>query len=303
MRILFAGTPNTAVTVLGGLMNSGHEVVAVLTREDATFGRNRSIKQSPVAEFATSKGIPVIKANRIDEVIEKQIREVQADFGVVVAYGAILKLSTLNLLPEGWFNLHYSLLPKYRGAAPVQHAILNGDEVTGVTVFKLDSGMDTGPILGSIQTVVQPDENSGDLILRLSHLGIGLLNEILPKIYSGLATFTLQLGTPSFAPKVNREDARLRPQMDAKQAELRVRAMNPEPIAWILFDDEPMRILHARAIDSSSNSLGELQHQENPVIVCAGNSGLELLEVQPAGKKPMEANAWYRGLRSLGMFS
>ena len=303
MRILFAGTPETAVTVLEGLMKSGHEVVGVLTREDAKVGRKQALQESPVARFASDKGIPLIKANKVDLATERRISELRADLAIVVAYGTLLKQSTLDLLALGWFNLHYSLLPLHRGAAPVQHAILSGESVTGVTVFKIDQGMDTGPILGSTKTVIGPLETSGELTQRLSELGVGLLNELLPQIYSGMSSLSEQSGQSSMAPKLNRSDAKLDVSKSAQELELVVRAMNPEPIAWFNYDGEPFRILRAKAEITATGSLGELVGDSEPIVVCGQNTGLRLVEVQPAGKKIMSGTDWFRGLRSNGRFS
>ena len=303
MRILFAGTPETAVTVLEGLMKSGHEIVGVLTREDAKVGRKQALQESPVARFASDKGIPLIKANKVDSTAELQISELGADLAIVVAYGTLLKQSTLDLLALGWFNLHYSLLPLHRGAAPVQHAILSGESVTGVSVFKIDQGMDTGPILGSTKTVIGPLETCGELTQRLSELGVGLLNELLPQIYSGMSSISEQSGQASMAPKLNRADAKLDLSRSAQGLELVVRAMNPEPIAWLNYDGEPFRVLRAKAEITATGSLGELVGDSEPIVVCGQNTGLRLVEVQPAGKKIMSGTDWFRGLRSNGRFS
>jgi len=303
MRIIFAGTPETAVTVLEGLMKSGHEIVGVLTREDAKVGRNQALQESPVARFASDKGIPLIKANKVDSTAELQISELGADLAIVVAYGTLLKQSTLDLLALGWFNLHYSLLPLHRGAAPVQHAILSGESVTGVSVFKIDQGMDTGPILGSTKTVIGPLETCGELTQRLSELGVGLLNELLPQIYSGMSSISEQSGQASMAPKLNRADAKLDLSRSAQGLELVVRAMNPEPIAWLNYDGEPFRVLRAKAEITATGSLGELVGDSEPIVVCGQNTGLRLVEVQPAGKKIMSGTDWFRGLRSNGRFS
>lgn len=297
MKILFAGTPSIAVTVLGALVNAGHEVVGVLTREDSAVGRKRLIAQSAVAEFAATKGIPVIKANQVTDQELTQIGSMKADLAIVVAYGAILKKEVLEALPLGWFNLHFSLLPKYRGAAPVQHALLNGEAETGVTLFKLDKGMDTGLILAQVPTKIELDENAGRLLQRLAHLGVTVLSEELPKIFAGTASLSSQTGQVSYAPKLNRVDAQLDFGKSANTVMNLIRAMNPEPMAWALVNDQPLRVLDARfSAHTGEAKPGFIEKSlGNPVVCCGDGGWIELIEVQPAGKKPMAGSDWIRG--------
>lgn len=297
MKILFAGTPSIAVTVLGALVNAGHEVVGVLTREDSAVGRKRLIAQSAVAEFAATKGIPVIKANQVTDQELTQIGSMKADLAIVVAYGAILKKEVLEALPLGWFNLHFSLLPKYRGAAPVQHALLNGEGETGVTLFKLDKGMDTGLILAQVPTKIELDENAGRLLQRLAHLGVTVLSEELPKIFAGTASLSSQTGQVSYAPKLNRVDAQLDFGKSANTVMNLIRAMNPEPMAWALVNDQPLRVLDARfSAHTGEAKPGFIEKSlGNPVVSCGDGGWIELIEVQPAGKKPMAGSDWIRG--------
>jgi methionyl-tRNA formyltransferase len=299
MRILFAGTPATAATVLESMVVSGHEVVAVLTREDALTGRKKVLTQSPVADAATKFNIPVIKANKVDEAILQQIAEHKPDLAIVVAYGVILRSEALEAIPNGWFNLHYSLLPKYRGAAPVQHSLLAGQTETGVTLFKIDQGLDTGDILGSVSTVISPDENAGELLTRLTQLGVSLLNAELPALYSGTLKLQAQTGSSSVAPKISRANAKIDFDISSQRISDLVRAMNPEPMAWCLFGEEPMRVLRGRAVSNSPVVLqkGEVRVLENAVYVgCGEQEAIELLEVQPASKTAMSAKDWANGL-------
>jgi len=299
MRILFAGTPATAATVLESMVSSGHEVVAVLTREDALTGRKKVLTQSPVADAATKFNIPVIKANKVDEAILLQIAEHKPDLAIVVAYGVILRAGALEAIPNGWFNLHYSLLPKYRGAAPVQHSLLAGEKETGVTLFKIDQGLDTGEILGSVSTVIAPDENAGELLQRLTQLGVSLLNAELPALYSGTFELEEQTGPSSVAPKISRADAKIDFARSSIQISNLVRAMNPEPVAWCILGEEPMRVLRARAVVNSSVVLqkGEVRVLDNAVYVgCGEQEVIELLKVQPASKTAMSAKDWANGL-------
>ncbi len=297
MKILFAGTTTHAARVLRHLARS-RQVVAVLTREDAPSGRKAQITASAVAEVADELGLPIIKANRVDSRVDAAIAATGFEMAIVVAYGTILKQRTLDLASKGWFNLHYSLLPKYRGAAPVQMALLNREHETGVSIFKLDSGMDSGALVGQVSTVIEPDENTADLLDRLTSIGISLLDEVLPAIDAGTVQFEQQTGEPTFAMKITRQTARLDFTQPASQLEALVRACNPEPMAWCELDDSPVRILSARAVAINSDQPRGLvftDHQK--VFVSCGQHLLELNQVQPAGKKPMAAGDWFRGLR------
>jgi methionyl-tRNA formyltransferase len=299
MRILFAGTPATAAIVLESMVAAGHEVVAVLTREDAPKGRKKVLTQSPVADAAEKTRIPAIKANKVDDAILQQIAEYKPELAIVVAYGVILKTEALEAIPNGWFNLHYSLLPKYRGAAPVQHCLLSGEKETGVTLFKIDRGLDTGDILGSVSTVIGPDETAGELLGRLTHLGVSLLNAELPTLYAGTFALQEQTGPSSLAPKISRADAKIDFEQNSQKISNLVRAMNPEPMAWCLFGEEPMRVTSARTLLNSSVMLqkGEVRVLENAVYVgCGEQDLLELIAVQPASKTVMTAKDWANGL-------
>lgn len=297
MRILFAGTPSTAANVLKGLVSSGHEVVAVLTREDAPVGRKKILTPSAVADEANELGLPTIKANKVDSQVIAQISEYQVDLAVVVAYGVILRKEALDAVPNGWFNLHFSKLPRWRGAAPVQHSIWSGDKETGVTVFKIDEGLDTGSILGLAETVIEPEETSGELLERLSAIGVSLLIQELPRIYAGNAKLAAQEGEITLAPKIQRADARINFSASAKEVENLIRAMNPEPMAWADFSGDPFRILRAREVQGSYKLVpGEVAIEGERVVVgCGFDTTLELIEVQPASKTKMAASAWMHG--------
>lgn len=304
MKIIFAGTPSNAAETLAELVSSGHEVVAVLTREDALVGRKKILTQSSVAETATQLGIPVIKANRITDDVRAALSEFEANLGVVVAYGVLFDKPTLELFQLGWVNVHYSLLPKWRGASPVQASILNADKTTGVTIFQLDEGMDSGPVLNQVETEIQPRENSGQLLHRLTLLGISLLLETLPSLYAGLATAMTQTDKPTFASKLNREDMKINWKQNAYAIELLVRAANPEPMAWAFWREQPIQILEAFCLEPSSeariseikNDIGDVFEFENQVLVQTGeHSFLCLITVKPSGKSEMSASDWFRG--------
>jgi methionyl-tRNA formyltransferase len=298
MRILFAGTPTTAVTVLDGLLASGHEVVAVLTREDSPLGRKKILTASPVADFAAARGIPVIKANKVDSDTLSNVARYKVELAVVVAYGVILRNEALEALPAGWFNLHFSLLPRWRGAAPVQRALQNGDTEAGVTLFKIDDGLDTGPIVATLPTTIHPEENAGELLARLALLGVSLLNSELPSIYSGISLLHEQTGSATSAPKTSRDEARIDFNQDAKRISDLIRAMNPEPMAWCHSRGEPIRVLRARNLNGSDGNdiIGHVKLIDDRVIVsCGQGSALELIDVQPASRNSMKARDWLNG--------
>lgn len=304
MKILFAGTPEVAAKTLQTLATdprfAGFEIAGVLTREDAPLGRKRILTPSPTATTAEALGIPVIKANRIDADTLVSIGKLGVDLGIVIAYGVLLKLDALQALPLGWYNLHFSQLPKWRGAAPVQRALMAGERDTAVTLFKLDEGMDTGPIAGVVPTEIQPDETSGDLLNRLRLLGESLLAEQLPAIASGAVNLVEQSQstlTPTLAPKLGRTDSVLDFARAATELEAIVRGANPEPMAHTNFRDQNLRVLRARAHASSASGQmnGTARLDGSRVLVTTGSGDLELLEVQPAGKNPMRASDWARG--------
>jgi methionyl-tRNA formyltransferase len=309
LKIVFAGTPANAAQTLRALANSPFEVVAVLTRTDAPVGRKRVLTPSAVAEVAHELGLPVIKANRVDEDVRIKLAATGAELGVIVAYGALLDQAALDALDKGWVNLHYSLLPKWRGAAPVQRAIMNGDRETGVTLFQLDKGMDTGPVHLQVPTVIEPDENTADLLPRLTELGISALSELLPRIAAGLSNPLPQdsdlLATLPTADKLTREDARINWHRTATELENQIRGLNPEPMAWTTLNEESFRILEARALgatdrlslaDNESVTGSVILEKECVLVACGEGTLLELKTVQPAGKKPMAARDWARGM-------
>jgi methionyl-tRNA formyltransferase len=303
MRIFFAGTPKNAADSLLSLHQAGLDIVGVLTRNDAAVGRKHILTPSPVAVQATELGIKVIKSNSFDDSTIAQITELKADLGVVIAYGAFVNESGLKIFPNGWINVHYSLLPKYRGAAPVQHAILNREEFTGVSIFQLDAGMDSGPLVTSVPTRIETDENSARLLDRLTHLGISALLETIPSIAAGIAQYKQQPKEgSSFSPKISREDAEINWAKSAIDLEAFINAMNPEPMAWTRWGEDTLRILSAREYQGSSLGLGERQVQlvDRSIVVGCRGSMIELLTVQPAGKNVMLARDWYNGQKDKG---
>jgi methionyl-tRNA formyltransferase len=309
LKIVFAGTPANAAQTLRALANSAFDVVAVLTRTDAPVGRKRVLTPSAVAQVASELGLQVIKANRIDERVRAEIQATGADLGIIVAYGALLDQSALDILPKGWINLHYSLLPQWRGAAPVQRAVMAGDRETGVTLFQLDKGMDTGPIHLQIPTVIEPGETTADLLPRLTELGITGLAELLPRVAAEMIWLKPQdpslIASLPTANKLSREDARIDWKRNAVEIENLIRGLNPEPMAWTTLETETFRIIEARALGTTDwltlageeTEIGTANFDKDRVLVsCGQGTLLELKTVQPAGKKPMQSKDWARGL-------
>ena len=298
MSIVFAGTPENAATSLRLLVESGVPISLVLTRPDSPVGRKSVLTPSPVALVAEELGLHVIKSNRIDDQIIGELKTRRISFAIVIAFGVILREEALNALPQGWFNVHYSLLPRWRGAAPVQQAIIAGDTETGVTIFQIDQGLDTGPTLGSVFTRIETVETAGDLLKRLTLLGVSLLMEVLPQIDGGVFRLNQQpsMGI-TLAPKLARSDAKLHFKRDAKTLSNLIRGANPEPGAWTTTSlGYELKVHRANFTEETQLAIGECSLRDGRLFVGCGSGSLELIEVQPAGKQRMDAIAWYRGL-------
>ncbi|MBX9247192.1 methionyl-tRNA formyltransferase [Actinotalea ferrariae] len=303
MRLLFAGTPAVALPALDALLGSRHDVVAVLTRPDAPSGRGRRLQPSPVKVRAVDAGIPVIEASTLrDAATREAIRATRPDCAPVVAYGALLPEAVLGVPRHGWVNLHFSLLPAWRGAAPVQHAVLHGDEVTGATTFRIDAGLDTGPVLGTLTETVRPRDTSGDLLDRLSHAGAGLLVATLDGLEDGaLVPVPQPADGVSHAPRLSTEDGRVRWEHPAIATDRRIRAVTPAPGAWTtLPGGERLRLgpvrLHADVTDLEP---GQVAVTKQDVLVGTGTHAVRLGDVAPAGRRSMAAADWARGSRDL----
>ncbi|PRZ04437.1 methionyl-tRNA formyltransferase [Isoptericola sp. CG 20/1183] len=304
MRLLFAGTPEPAVPALRALIDSEHEVVAVLTRADARAGRGRRLAPSPVRVAAEDAGIPVITdAPRGEEFVER-LRDLEIDAAPVVAYGHLLRADVLSVPRLGWVNLHFSVLPAWRGAAPVQHAILAGDEVTGATTFLLDEGMDTGPVLGTATETIRPRDTSGDLLGRLAVSGAELLVASLDALGAGrLAPQPQPAEGASLAPKITRGDALVRWDDPALAVDRRIRAVTPAPGAWTTLpaadDATPPPRLGIGPVrmrpEVTDLVPGRLRATKAEVLVGTATHAVALGDVQPVGKKPMPAADWARG--------
>ena len=302
MRLVFAGTPEVAVPSLDAVLASGHEVAAVLTRPDAPAGRGRRTVASPVAQRAEAAGVEVIRARRLaDDGVLERLRAIAPDCCPVVAYGALVPPDALAVPPRGWVNLHFSLLPAWRGAAPVQHAVLHGDEVTGATVFELEAGLDTGPVYGVMTEQVRPRDTSGDLLGRLAVAGAGLLVATLDGIESGsLVAVPQPAEGVTLAPKLTPEDARVGWDQPAFHVDRRVRACTPAPGAWTTWRGERVGLGPVEPVGPVDLAPGVVSAGRREVLVgCGDGHAVRLGAVRPAGKRPMAADAWARGVREL----
>ncbi|MDF0373472.1 methionyl-tRNA formyltransferase [Streptomyces sp. KA12] len=301
MKLVFAGTPEVAVPALDALIASGrHEVAAVVTRPDAPAGRGRRLVASPVAERAEEAGIEVLKpAKPRDEEFLARLREIAPDCCPVVAYGALLPKVALDVPARGWVNLHFSLLPAWRGAAPVQHSVMAGDEVTGASTFLIEEGLDSGPVYGVLTEEVRPTDTSGDLLTRLAFAGAGLLAATMDGIEDGTLHAVPQPAEGvTLAPKITVEDAQVQWSAPALRVDRVVRGCTPAPGAWTLFRGERLKLVQAAPVlDRTDLAPGELSASKNNVYVGTGSHAVELLWVQPQGKKPMRAADWARGVR------
>ncbi len=305
MRLVFAGTPAPAVPALDALASSSHEIVAVVTRPDAEAGRGRQVRRSPVGAWADERGIEVLTPARPREPeFQARLREIAPDCVPIVAYGALVPADALAIPKHGWINVHFSLLPAWRGAAPVQHAVLHGDEVTGASVFQLEAGLDTGPVFGTVVEHIRPTDTSGDLLARLSVSGAELLVRVLDAIEAGTVTAVPQPADGvSLAPKVPVEDAQVRWRDPAFAVDRRVRACTPDPGAWTTLRGERIKIGPVRLLNDPGQPArprlapGQILVERNSVLVGTGTEPVQLGEIRAAGKKPMMAPDWARGAR------
>ncbi|MDR1431639.1 MAG: methionyl-tRNA formyltransferase [Propionibacteriaceae bacterium] len=317
MRLIFAGTPQVAADTLERLLrDGGHVVAGVLTRPDAPVGRHRTPQLSPVAALAEANGLPLLKsATAKSPEVERWVRGIGADIAAVVAYGGLIPEPLLGALEHGWVNVHYSLLPRWRGAAPVQHAVMAGDQTTGVSVFELVAELDAGPVYQRVEVPVG-QLSAGELLAALVPIGARALLETLDGIAAGTAVPTPQTDAGvSLAPKLTPASARIDWSRPAVEIERQIRGCNPAPMAWTLVNGERFRVL-AAAVAGGYSQLGAAGEDGFPgedagqglapaaafigagqVLVGTGAGRLSLKVVQPAGKRPMPAADWARGLR------
>jgi methionyl-tRNA formyltransferase len=298
MRLVFAGTPEPAVVSLRRLLEAdAHEVVAVVTRPDAPAGRRRTLQRSPVGALADEAGIEVLTpAKASDPEFLDRLRAIGPDCCPVVAYGNLLRPAALAIPEQGWVNLHFSLLPAWRGAAPVQAAIRAGDEITGATTFRLEEGMDTGPVFGTVTEKIADDDTAGSLLERLSASGAGLLAATLDGIADGsLSPVPQPTEGVSIAPKVTVDDARVRWADPPLAVDRLVRSVTPSPGAWTEFRGQRVKIGPVTTTGFDDLAPGELRVEKRRVLVGTAGAPVALGAVQPAGKPAMPAVDWTRG--------
>jgi methionyl-tRNA formyltransferase len=312
MRLVFAGTPQAAVPALDALLASQHEVAAVVTRPDAAAGRGLHQAPSPVAERAAGAGVEVLKPAKVrDEEFLSRLRAIAPDCCPVTAYGALLPQIALDIPKHGWVNLHFSLLPAWRGAAPVQHAILHGDDLTGASTFQIVRELDAGPVYGVLTEPIKPRDTAGDLLGRLARAGAGLLVATLDGIESGQLDARPQPAEGvSLAPKITIEDARVRWDEPALAVDRRIRACTPSPGAWTMLGEARIKLWPLAASPAAGGAggpappdaggplaPGELRVLRKTVLAGTATGPVELGDVQPPGKRRMRAADWARGLR------
>jgi len=325
VRLVFAGTPEVAVPSLDALSNSSHELLAVLTRPDALSGRGRSLVASPVKQRALALGLEVLAPRGPgDPQFQARLRELAPDVVPMVAYGALIPSSTLTIPAHGWINLHFSILPAWRGAAPVQRALMAGDEVTGATTFQVEPGLDTGPTYGVMTEAIKGDDTAGELLGRLAQAGAGLLVATLDALEAGQLHGVTQLAEGvSLAPKISVQDARICWRAPSLAIDRYVRGCTPSPGAWTTFRGErlnihPVKLAAGTAVIDSAQftapegtaseiegepfvgevlAPGEIAATKRAVRVGTASGAVQLGAVQPPGKKPMAAADWARGVR------
>jgi methionyl-tRNA formyltransferase len=304
MRLLFAGTPEVAVPSLRLLLAGRHDVVAVLTRPDAPAGRGRRLVASPVAALAREAGVETLTPRRPGEPeFLDRLRAIAPDVCPVVAYGGLIPAAALAVPPRGWVNLHFSLLPAWRGAAPVQHAVLAGDAITGASTFLIEEDLDTGPVYGAVTEAVRPRDTSGDLLGRLAVAGAELLVRTLDGIDSGQVVPVPQpTDDVSYAPKLTSAEARVDWHVPAMRVDRLVRACTPAPGSWTTFRGERLKLAPVLPEPGSPTEPGPLAPgalavDDAGVVVGTATVPVRLGQVQPAGRRAMDASDWSRGVR------
>jgi methionyl-tRNA formyltransferase len=302
LKLVLAGTPDVALPALETLISSEHDVLAVITQPPARAGRGRELQPSPVHAVADKYGITALYPDSIRE-IDAVLRELQPDAIPVVAYGQLIPETMLDIPAHGWINLHFSLLPEWRGAAPVQHCIWHGDTITGATTFRIDQGMDSGPILGHVTQLVDPKDTSGALLDRLADTGSHLLRQTLDAVEAGMITpIAQQHDQATYAPKLQKSDSRIDWQLPAIEIDRRIRAMTPKPGAWTTMALSEHEISLSIGPVSTNRDIqldpGVICVIDKNVFVGSATYALELDRIKPPGKKFMLATDWMRGLRT-----
>ena len=306
MRIIFAGTPEPAVVALEKLLASSHEVVAVITRPDAKKGRGRTLHPSPVKALAQAHGIEVLTPSTLrpdsedGQALRARLKELQPEAIPVVAYGDLVTKDLLELPQHGWVNLHFSLLPAWRGAAPVQAAIAAGDDVTGASTFRIEEGLDTGPVLGTVTEEIKGTDTADDLLTRLAYSGGDLLVATMDGLAAGQLEAQPQQGEATYAPKISTAQARVEWSQPDFAINRHIRAYTPGPGAWTMWDEArvkigPVSLIEEVAVPQELEP-GQLHIAKNAVFIGTGTQPVQLGKIQPPGKKMMNAADWARGL-------
>jgi methionyl-tRNA formyltransferase len=299
MRLVFAGTPEAAVPSLRALAASAHEVTLVVTRPDAPLGRRRVITPSPVAQAADELALPVLKTTRHDDAATQRIVETGPELGVIVAYGGLVREPLLSAPAHGWINLHFSLLPRWRGAAPVQHALIAGDEETGAAVFRLVPELDAGDVYGVTRYRVPAGATASDVLTDLAGSGATLLGDVVNAIAAGTAEAAPQVGEPTYAPKLSVQDGALDFTQPAAAVIARLRGVTPEPGAHTTVGGTRVKVIEARLADGGGRPApGDIVLDGRQLLVGTATEAIVLERVQPAGKAPMAAADWWRGVRT-----
>lgn len=300
MRLVFAGTPAVAVPTLR-VLAAAHEIAAVVTRPDAPMGRKRVLTPSPVAREATELGLPVIRAARLDAEATGRITALRPELGVIVAYGGLVREPLLSAPAHGWINLHFSLLPRWRGAAPVQHALIAGDAELGASVFQLVEALDAGDVYAARTTTVPADATADAVLDLLAAEGADLTAEVVDAIEAGSATAVPQDGAVTFAPKLSLEDGLLDFSRPLADVYARFRGVTPEPGAHTTVDGARLKILAAAPAQGAGPlTAGEMAGTKGAVLIGTATAPLAVTRLQPAGKEPMAAADWWRGRRTAG---
>lgn len=304
MRVMFAGTPAVAVPALNAIHDSPHELVGVLTRPPAPVGRKRTLTPSPVHTAAAQLGLPVVTDPPNSAAVLNILTDQQVDCVAVVAYGGLIREPALSTPPRGWVNLHFSLLPQWRGAAPVQHAIMAGDTHTGVTTFQIEEGLDTGPILGSLTEPIRETDTAGDLLERLARIGAPLLVDTLEALDAQTATPEPQPEAGTLAPSLHSAAGEIAWEQPAAAVDSTIRGLTPAPGAWTRdagggrFKIGPVStIIGAPGENLPELAPGQVHVQGGAVVVGTGTAPVQLERLAPPGKPWMAASDWSRGLR------
>lgn len=296
LRLVFAGSPLAAVPSLTRLHATGAEIVAVITRVESAQGRRRTVLPTPVAAAAAELALPLITSNRLDDDVTAAIAAREPDLGVIVAYGGLVRRPLLSVPRLGWINLHFSLLPRWRGAAPVQHALIAGDDITGAAVFQLVPELDAGDVFGTFSQPIGAHQTAGSLLDSLAEGGAELLAQVVQAIAAGTAVARPQVGDVTLAPKLTGEDGELDWALPARELYDRFRGVTPEPGATAIVDGIRLKILDAAPVrDHLRVDIGAVTRSGDRVLIGTGTEPLELIRVQPESRRPMPATDWWRG--------